>query len=120
MDFTFFWYLQQEAESPDTDNGKDQDDIIEEELMQLSSSNPALRAASGELSKLQDKVAALERELNGERQRYESVSTQLTVLQQQIRRYCLVQSHVLQIRMILWYNFNPPCFENNHESVLLH
>ncbi|XP_024397596.1 uncharacterized protein [Physcomitrium patens] len=85
---------QQEAESPDTDNGKDQDDIIEEELMQLSSSNPALRAASGELSKLQDKVAALERELNGERQRYESVSTQLTVLQQQIRRGHAVSSEI--------------------------
>lgn len=61
--------------------------MIEEELMQLSSPNPALRAASGELSKMHDKVAALESELNGERRRHESVATQLTMLQQQVRKY---------------------------------
>ena len=60
--------------------------MIEEELLQLSSPNPALRAASGELSKMHDKVAALERELSGERQRHDSVVAQLTALQQQVRR----------------------------------
>ena len=61
--------------------------MIEEELLQLSSPNPALRAASGELSKMHDKVAALERELTGERQRHERIVAQLTALQQQVRRY---------------------------------
>ena len=61
--------------------------MIEEELMALSSPNPALRAASGELTKLRDRVADLERELRGERQRNQGVVAKLGDLQHQVRRY---------------------------------
>lgn len=65
-----------------------EDELIEEELMVLSSSNPALRAASGELNLLHEKVAALEMELHGERQRHHTVVTKLEELQQ-VQRYDL-------------------------------
>ncbi|KAG0611288.1 hypothetical protein M758_7G129000 [Ceratodon purpureus] len=81
------------SESPEADTGKE-DDMIEEELLQLSSPNPALRAASGELSKMHDKVTALEKELNGERQRHDNVVAQLTALQQQVRRGRAVSSEM--------------------------
>jgi hypothetical protein len=58
--------------------------MIEEELMVLSSPNPALRAASGELTRLRDRVAGLERELQGERQRNQGVVTKLGDLQHQV------------------------------------
>lgn len=64
--------------------------MIEEELMVLSSTNPALRAASGELTKLHDKVAALEVELHGERQRHQNVAAKLSDLEQQVRRYVMI------------------------------
>lgn len=76
-------------ESPDAD-GRKEDEMIEEELMVLSSTNPALRAASGELTKLHDKVAALEVELHGERQRHQNVATKLSDLEQQVRRYVMI------------------------------
>lgn len=73
--------FQQGGDSPDSLNGRKEDEMIEEELMVLSSSNPALRAASGELSKLHDKVAILERELHKERQRHQSVAAKFQDLQ---------------------------------------
>jgi hypothetical protein len=65
-------------------NCRKEDDMIEEELMVLSSPNPALRAASGELTRLRDRVAGLERELQGERQRNQGVVTKLGDLQHQV------------------------------------
>lgn len=73
--------FQQGGDSPDSLNGRKEDELIEEELMVLSSSNPALRAASGELSKLHDKVAVLERELHKERQRHQSGAAKFQDLQ---------------------------------------
>jgi len=56
--------------------------------MVLSSPNPALRAASGELTRLRDRVAGLERELQGERQRNQGVSAKMGDQQQhQVQRY---------------------------------
>ncbi|KAG0555687.1 hypothetical protein KC19_12G188500 [Ceratodon purpureus] len=65
---------------------RNEDDKIEEELMVLSSPNPALRAASGELTRLRDRVAGLERELQGERQRNQGAVTKLGDLQHQVHR----------------------------------
>lgn len=55
--------------------------------MVLSSPNPALRAASGELTRLRDRVAGLERELQGERMRNQGVTTKLGDQQHQVQRY---------------------------------
>lgn len=67
--------------------GRKEDELIEEELMVLSSPNPALRAASGELTRLRDRVAGLERELQGERQRNQGIATKLGDQQHQVQRY---------------------------------
>lgn len=61
--------------------------MIEEELMVLSSPNPALRAASGELTRLRDRVADLEKELQGERQRNQGAVSKLGDIQHQVHRY---------------------------------
>ncbi|XP_024357646.1 uncharacterized protein [Physcomitrium patens] len=77
--------LLQQGNDPETPQTKE-DDMIEEELMALSSPNPALRAASGELTRLRDRVAGLERELQGERQRNQGIATKTGDVQHQLQR----------------------------------
>lgn len=64
--------------------------MIERELLELSSPNLALsvsmRAADAEMHQLQDKVAALEVELQGERRRHQEVVSKLEDMQEQIHR----------------------------------
>jgi chromosome segregation ATPase len=73
------------------DNEKKEDEMIEEELLELSSSHPglamSLRASDAEMNQLHDKVAALEVELHGERLRHHDVLAKLEDLQQQIHRF---------------------------------
>jgi chromosome segregation ATPase len=73
------------------DHEKHEDDLIEEELLELSSSHPHLlktmRAADAEMNELHAKLAALEVELHGERRRHQDVVAKLEDLQQQIHRY---------------------------------
>lgn len=72
------------------DSEDKEDELIEEELMELSSANPGLalsiRAADVEMNHLHDKVAALEVELHGERRRHHEVVAKLEDLQEQIHR----------------------------------
>lgn len=63
-----------------------EEDTSEEEFLVLSSPNPALRAASGELTRLRDRVAELEKELQGERQRHQGVAAKLGDLQSPVLR----------------------------------
>ncbi|KAG0629003.1 hypothetical protein M758_1G069500 [Ceratodon purpureus] len=72
------------------DHQKHEDDLIEEELLELSSSHPQLlktmRAADAEMNELHAKLAALEVELQGERRRHHDVVAKLEDLQEQIHR----------------------------------
>lgn len=73
------------------DHQKQEDDLLEEELLELSSSHPHLiktmRAADAEMNELHAKLAALEVELHGERRRHHDVVAKLEDLQEQIHRY---------------------------------
>ncbi|CAK9200090.1 unnamed protein product [Sphagnum troendelagicum] len=70
--------------------GLKEDELLEEELMVLSSANPRLvsdlQAVSGEMNHLHDKVAALEVQLQDERQQHQEVITKLEDLQHQIHK----------------------------------
>ncbi|CAK9199915.1 unnamed protein product [Sphagnum troendelagicum] len=78
--------------------GLKEDELLEEELMVLSSANPRLvsdlQAVSGEMNHLHDKVAALEVQLQDERQQHQEVITKLEDLQHQIHKY----TNVLALR----------------------
>lgn len=67
-----------------------EDELLEEELMVLSSANPRLvsdlQAVSGEMNHLHDKVAALDKQLQDERQQHQEVITKLEDLQHQIHK----------------------------------
>ncbi|KAH8960253.1 hypothetical protein BDL97_06G123100 [Sphagnum fallax] len=71
-----------------SDDGWKQDELLEEELMVRSSTNPGLvssslhMVASGEMNHLHDKVAALEVQLQDERQQHQVVIAKLEELQQ--------------------------------------
>ena len=84
------WVISQHGGDSPRAKSRNEDDKIEEELMVLSSPNPALRAASGELTRLRDRVAGLERELQGERQRNQGAVTKLGDLQHQVHRYICI------------------------------
>ncbi|CAK9880424.1 unnamed protein product [Sphagnum jensenii] len=68
--------------------GLKEDELLEEELMVLSSVNPrvvsSLQAATGEMNHLHDKVAALEVQLRDERQQHQEVMAKLENLQHQL------------------------------------
>lgn len=67
-----------------------EEDLIEQELLELSSPSRRLQAnmrvADAEMHQLHDKVAALEVELHGERRRHQEVVSKLEDLQEQIHR----------------------------------
>jgi hypothetical protein len=71
-----------------SDNGWKEDELLQEELMIQSSANPGLvssslhMVASGEMNHLHDKVAALEVQLQDERQQHQVVIAKLEELQQ--------------------------------------
>lgn len=72
-----------------TDHQKQEDELIEEELLELSSSHPGLAkmcAADAEMNGLHSKLASLEVELLGERRRHHDFIAKLEDLQQQIHR----------------------------------
>lgn len=67
-----------------------EDEMMEDELLELSSSNPGLasclRVAEADMNQLNEKVAALEVELHRERNRHQEVVAKLEDLQEQIHR----------------------------------
>lgn len=75
------------------ENTRKEEDMLERELMELSSPRhrleASMRAADAEMHHLQDKVAALEVELQGERERHQEVVSKLEDLQDQIHRYAM-------------------------------
>lgn len=72
------------------DNEKEED-LIERELLELSTPSrrleASMRTTDAEMHQLHDKVAALEVELHGERQRHQEVVSKLEDLQEQIHRF---------------------------------
>jgi hypothetical protein len=78
--------------------GLKEDELLEEELMVLSSANPRLvsdlQAVSGEMNHLHDKVAALEVQLQDERQQHQEVITKLEDLQHQIHKGTCKSDHL--------------------------
>ena len=89
------------------DNEKKEDEMIEEELLELSSSHPglamSLRASDAEMNQLHDKVAALEVELHGERLRHHDVLAKLEDLQQQIHRFVYLFVFIY-LHYLSWYH----------------
>ncbi|CAM6037325.1 unnamed protein product [Sphagnum compactum] len=86
-------FSDQDRLQDDTTQGSEglkEDELLEEELMVLSSANPRLasdlQAVSGEMNHLHDKVAALEVQLQDERQQHQEVITKLEDLQHQIHK----------------------------------
>lgn len=69
------------------DQQKQEDELVEEELLELSSSYKNMRVAEAEMSELHAKLEALENELHGERRRHHDVVAKLEDLQEQIHRY---------------------------------
>lgn len=68
------------------DQQKQEDDLLEQELLELSSSHKTMRVAEAEMNELHAKLAALENELHGERRRHHAVVAKLEDLQDQIHR----------------------------------
>lgn len=70
------------------DQQKQEDDLLEQELLELSAFQKTRRVAdSTEMNELHAKLAALEKELHGERRRHHDVVAKLEDLQEQIHRY---------------------------------
>ena len=69
------------------DEEKQEDDLLEQELLELSSSHKTKAVAEAEMIELHAKLAALENELHGERLRHHDVVAKLEDLQEQIHRY---------------------------------
>lgn len=78
-----------------------EEELIERELLELSSPGhrleASMRAADAEMHQLHDKVAALEVELHGERQRHQEVVSKLEDLQDQIHRYSISQIFIFKL-----------------------
>jgi hypothetical protein len=72
------------------DSERKEDEMMEDELLELSSSSPGLasclRVAEADMNQLNEKVAALEVELHRERNRHQEVVAKLEDLQEQIHR----------------------------------
>jgi chromosome segregation ATPase len=69
---------------------KKEDDMLEDELLELSSSKPGFassrQATDADMTQLNEKVTALEVELHRERNRNQEVITKLEDLQEQIHQ----------------------------------
>lgn len=78
-----------------------EEELIERELLELSSPGhrleASMRVADAEMHQLHDKVAALEVELHGERQRHQEVVSKLEDLQDQIHRYSISQIFIFKL-----------------------
>jgi len=91
-EFISFWSLTHDIwqdDAPQDSKGLlKEDELLEEELMVLSSVNPrqmlSLQVASGEMNHLHEKVAALEGQLKDERQQRQEVIAKIEDAQHKI------------------------------------